>query len=282
MAFKEFPCGCKIEIVNGKYDLRFDEIDLLCPATWDIFKSGKTKGVFQLERQGFMSSKVEPTCLEHLSDLISVIRPGTKNSFIDGKSLTDHYVERKAGREPVEYLHESLREILQNTQGILTYQEQALQIAAKIAGFSLSEADTLRKAIGKKKADVMAEMKIKFLEGSEKTGVVSKSQAEEIFGWIESSQKYSFNKCLSPSTIVETKNGMKTLEEINIGEYVNSPNGYIEVLDKIDQGDNEVFEIELENGYFIECTLNHKFLCNDGNIRPLYEIIDLELEICHE
>ena len=194
MAFKEFPCGCKIEIVNGKYDLRFDKIDLLCPATWDIFKSGKTKGVFQLERQGFMSSKVEPTCLEHLSDLVAIIRPGCKNSFIDGKSLTDHYVERKAGREPVEYLDEALREILQNTQGILTYQEQALQIAAKIAGFSLSEADTLRKAIGKKKADVMAEMKIKFLEGSENTGIVSKSQAEEIFSWIEASQRYSFNK----------------------------------------------------------------------------------------
>lgn len=195
MTTKKFPCGCELELdEEGKYDLTFSKLNLTCLKTWEIFKEGNTKGIFQLERQGFMSSKVDPTELEHLSDLVAIIRPGTKNSFIDGKSLTDHYVERKAGREPVDYLHESLREILQNTQGILTYQEQALQIAAKIAGFSLSEADVLRKAIGKKKADVMAEMKIKFLEGAGKTGVVNKEQAEEIFSWIEASQKYSFNK----------------------------------------------------------------------------------------
>lgn len=112
----------------GEYnDLQYNPdmsyMPLDCPAVWDLFHRGDTKGVFQLERQGYMSKKVAPNNIEELSDLISIIRPGVRNSFLKGKSLADHYVERKHGREPIEYIDDSLEEILKNTQGILCIHE---------------------------------------------------------------------------------------------------------------------------------------------------------------
>jgi len=108
--------------------------------------------------------------------------------------MTQRYVDRSKGEEEVEYLHPSLEDILNTTYGVLVYQEQAMLIAVKLAGFSEMEADNLRKAIGKKKADLMAKVKKAFLEGAESKGIVTKDEAEEIFGWIEKSSRYSFNK----------------------------------------------------------------------------------------
>jgi len=117
----------------------------------------------------------------------------------EGKSVTEHYIDRKNGVEPVEYFHPSLENALSATYGEMVYQEQAMQIARDIAGFNLQQADILRKAIGKKKPEIMAKVKVEFLEGCEKTGIVTKEEAEEIFGWIEKSQRYSFNKSHSVS-----------------------------------------------------------------------------------
>jgi len=125
-------------------------------------------------------------------------------SVIDGKSLTQHYVDRKNGKEEVTYIHESLRPILEKTYGILCYQEQAMQIVQQLAGFNLTEADDLRKAIGKKKADLMTKIKSKFIEGCKKTGIVDEETAKEIFGWIEKSSRYSFNKSHSVSYAVNS------------------------------------------------------------------------------
>ena len=129
--------------------------------TWQLFSEGKTKGIFQLESNlgKSWSKKVAPTNIEELSALIAIIRPGTLKAYVDGKSMTQHYVDRKHGREEVTYLHPSLEEILKPTYGVLVYQEQSMRIAQKIAGFNLQDADLLRKAIGKKKADVMNQVK---------------------------------------------------------------------------------------------------------------------------
>jgi len=172
--------------------------------TWKLFAEGKTKGVFQLESNLGKSwaKKLAPNSIEELSALIAIIRPGTLKSMLDGKSMTQHYVDRKHGREEVEYLHSALEEILKPTYGVLVYQEQAMRIAQKIAGFNLQEADELRKAIGKKKADLMAKVKKKFISGAKKVGTVSKEDAEAIFGWIEKSARYSFNKSHSVSYAV--------------------------------------------------------------------------------
>lgn len=164
--------------------------------TWKLFAEGKTKGIFQLESNlgKSWSKKLQPTNIEELCALISIIRPGTLKAYVDGKSMTQHYVDRKHGKEDVVYFHSSLEDILKPTYGVLIYQEQSMRIAQKVAGFNLQEADTLRKAIGKKKADLMNEVKKAFIEGSVRVGMVTKEEAEQIFEWIEKSSRYSFNK----------------------------------------------------------------------------------------
>tara|TARA_B100001769_G_scaffold272082_1_gene265909 strand:+ start:169 stop:1734 length:1566 start_codon:yes stop_codon:yes gene_type:complete len=172
--------------------------------TWQLFAEGKTKGVFQLESNlgKSWSKKLAPHNIEELSALIAIIRPGCLKAFVDGKSMTQHFIDRKHGREEVTYLHESLEEILAHTYGVLVYQEQSMRIAQKVAGFNLEEADELRKAIGKKKADLMAKVKKNFIAGSKKVKIVNKEEAEEIFGWIEKSARYAFNKSHSISYAV--------------------------------------------------------------------------------
>ena len=172
--------------------------------TWQLFAEGKTKGIFQLESNlgKSWSKKLAPTNIEELSALIAIIRPGTLKAFVDGKSMTQHYVDRKHGREEVTYLHQALEEILKPTYGILVYQEQSMRIAQKIAGFNLQEADVLRKAIGKKNAALMNEVKKSFIEGAQKVNIVTKEESEQIFGWIEKSSRYAFNKSHSVSYAV--------------------------------------------------------------------------------
>ena len=198
-----FECGCKFEVRGGDiiYDPNIETLPLSCEHTWDMISEGNTKGVFQLESQlgRSMSEKTKPRNIEELSDLIAIIRPGCMEAIVDGKSLTQHYIDRKHGIDPVEYFHGALKPILSSTYGILVYQEQALLIARDIGGFNLQEADILRKAIGKKNVSLMAELRNQFIEKAEAKGAVNKEQAEEIFGWIEKSQRYSFNKSHSVS-----------------------------------------------------------------------------------
>jgi DNA polymerase-3 subunit alpha len=171
-------------------------IDYNDEKTWNLFKEGRTKGVFQLESNlgRAWSKRLQPTNIEELGALIALIRPGSLKAVTDGKSMTQHYVDRKMGVDAVKYLHESLTETLKTTKGVLIYQEQSMRIAQELAGFNLQEADVLRKAIGKKKADLMAKVRRDFLAGCEEKGVVNQATAEEIFGWIEKSSRYSFNK----------------------------------------------------------------------------------------
>ena len=172
---------------NNNYD---------CEKTWDLICEGRTKGVFQLESNLGKSwaKRVKPRNIEELAALISLIRPGCLKAITDGKSMTQHYVDRKSGKDEIVYLHESLEPILENPQGVLVYQEQSMRIAQTIAGFDLKEADNLRKAIGKKKADLMADIKTKFMDGAKNEAIVPEETAEEIFGWIEKSNRYAFNK----------------------------------------------------------------------------------------
>ena len=201
---KKFSCGCSFETdAAGSVIFSPDitQLPLSCDATWNMISEGNTKGVFQLESQlgRSMSSQAQPRNIEELSDLVAIIRPGCMEAMVNGKSLTNHYIDRKHGRDSVDYLDASLEPILSSTYGILVYQEQSLLIARDIAGFDLQEADILRKAIGKKNVGLMAELKEKFISGTQKVGKVDKDQAAEIFGWIEKSQRYSFNKSHSVS-----------------------------------------------------------------------------------
>jgi DNA polymerase-3 subunit alpha len=158
-----------------------------------------------------------------------------------------------------------------------------MRIAVKLAGFSETETDNLRKAIGKKKADLMASIRNDFIAGCKNVGLVDEETAKEIFGWIEKSSRYSFNKCLSPYTVVITEDGEKILGEVKVGDKVLAPNGdkdeFVEILDVMNSGLKEVYEIEMEDGKTITCSIDHKFLCSDGKKRPLFEILDGDLDI---
>lgn len=197
--FEYKKCGCRFPLDdNGNiiFDPDITKINLDCKLTWDLISSGNTKGCFQLEsRLGrSMAKKLKPESIEQLSALISIMRPGCLEAVRDNKTVSNHYIDKKNGLESVDYFHPVLEPILSNTFGEMVYQEQAMQIAKDIAGFNLQEADMLRKAIGKKKADEMSKLKDKFIEGCKKIDIISEQQADQIFSWIEKSQRYSFNK----------------------------------------------------------------------------------------
>jgi DNA polymerase-3 subunit alpha len=206
--FFAFDCGCKFRVIDRSGDIpkidfsaNIESLNLECHRTWDLISEGNTKGCFQLEsRLGqMMAKKLKPENIEQLSGLIAILRPGCLESMRDGKSITNHYIDKKNGLESIDYFHMALEPALKTTYGEMIYQEESMQIAHDIAGFDLQEADMLRKAIGKKKPEEMAKLKKKFLTGSKEKNIVTEDQAEEIFGWIEKSQRYSFNKSHSIS-----------------------------------------------------------------------------------
>lgn len=197
----KYSCGCVFKLLDeDKLCIDFDPIhnpiNFECQKTWNLISDGNTKGCFQLEsRLGkSMAKKLKPENIEQLSALISILRPGCLEAIRDGKSVSNHYIDKKNGLESIDYYHRGLEDCLKTTYGEMIYQEQAMEIAKKIAGFDLQEADNLRKAIGKKKPEEMAKLKQKFIQGAEQLQIVNKFEAEEIFGWIEKSQRYSFNK----------------------------------------------------------------------------------------
>lgn len=197
--FEYKKCGCKFALDKNNniiFDPDITKINLECSETWDLISNGNTKGCFQLEsRLGrSMSKKLKPDSIEQLAALISIMRPGCLEAVRDGKTVSSHFIDKKNGLESVDYFHPALENILSNTFGEMVYQEQAMQIAKDLAGFDLQEADMLRKAIGKKKADEMSKLKDKFIKGCNKLAIISNDQADQIFSWIEKSQRYSFNK----------------------------------------------------------------------------------------
>jgi DNA polymerase III subunit alpha len=202
MKYFTYACGCKFpihkegDVTRIEFNPEIENLNLECSRTWNLISEGNTKGVFQLEsRLGKQTAKkLKPENIEQLSGLISILRPGCMEAIRDGKNVTNHYIDRKNREESVDYFHPSLEPILNSTYGEMIYQEQAMNIAKVIAGFNLQEADGLRKAIGKKKPEEMAKIKKKFMNGSKKLGIVTNHEAEQIFGWIEKSQRYSFNK----------------------------------------------------------------------------------------
>jgi DNA polymerase III alpha subunit len=136
----KFSCGCEFEQnENGLpiFNPNIDSLPLNCQKTWDMICEGNTKGVFQLESQLGQSKarEVKPRNIEELSDLNAIIRPGCGDAMVKGKSLTNHYIDRKSGKDAVAYEFEVLEPILKSTYGILVYQEQAMQIAQLVAGF---------------------------------------------------------------------------------------------------------------------------------------------------
>jgi DNA polymerase-3 subunit alpha len=173
----------------GQAGFAFENIPLDDKPTYKLFQDGKTEAVFQFESRGMqgMLRDAKPTRLEDLIALNALYRPGPMD-------LIPSFVARKHGREQVEYPHPAVADMLSETYGIMVYQEQVMQTAQILGGYSLGGADLLRRAMGKKKAEEMAEHREKFRAGALATHGIGQEKADEVFDLMEKFAGYGFNK----------------------------------------------------------------------------------------
>jgi len=167
-----------------------EDLPLDDKATYEVFAKGFTSGVFQFESPGMRDilRRYQPSRLEDLTALNALYRPGP----IQG-GMVDDFIERKWGRRAVQYDFPELKELLEETYGVIVYQEQVMQISNRIAGYSLGDADLLRRAMGKKKPEEMAKQRERFIQGSVERGFQQK-KVEKIFDLMEQFAGYGFNK----------------------------------------------------------------------------------------
>lgn len=201
-----FDCGCRVELDPLIPITYFADTQQNCPITWKMLCDGDTKGIFQVESKlgKKWCMRIKPDDVQSLSDLIALVRPGCLKAMIGNKSMTDHYADRRNHLEEIEYIHESIKDILAPTLQIIVYQEQILQISKLVGNFDLKEADELRRGIGKKKAEILAKMRDLFVEKATALGVLTHDEAVHLFELIEASNRYSFNASHSVSYATQT------------------------------------------------------------------------------
>lgn len=175
---------------QGKPPLDLDNIELTDPATYRLLSAGDTTGVFQLESSGMkdLLVRLKPECFDDIIALVALYRPGPMES-----GMIDDYVARKHGRKAVEYMVPELEPILKETYGVIVYQEQVMKIAGELANYSMAEADVLRKAMGKKIPEIMADHSQRFVQGA-KDNKIPADRAKKLFDLIEKFGGYGFNK----------------------------------------------------------------------------------------
>jgi DNA polymerase-3 subunit alpha len=171
-------------------ELDLDGVPLDDPEIYRLFCEGRTNGIFQFESAGMkdLLRRAQPSKFEDLAAFNALYRPGALSV-----GMVEEYIQRKTGRKKVRLILPETRPILEETYGVIAYQEQVMQIAVEIAGFTMGEADVLRKAMGKKKAEVMAEQKEKFVAGAVGRGF-ARAKAQELWEYIEPFAGYGFNK----------------------------------------------------------------------------------------
>ena len=248
--------------------------------THKLFRAGNLEGIFQLESDGMkqITKDLKPSGIEDLSSISALYRPGPLDA-----GLIPIFIDRKHGREKVSYQHPLLENILKETYGVIVYQEQIMKIAQELAGYSLGEADLLRRAMGKKKVAEMEKHREKFIDGSAKTGV-PQAVAEDLFEQMIKFAEY----CLSYDTEVLTDRGVMKIGEIVERKFY----GMVYSVDKEsgtiyqqfikqwhDRGEQEIFEYTLENGAVIKATKDHKFMTSDRQMLPIDEIFERGLDL---
>jgi DNA polymerase-3 subunit alpha len=179
--------------------LNMDTLPLDDPKTYELFSAGLTDGVFQFESSGMKDilRKFKPSSIEHLTALNALYRPGPI-----GGGMIDDFIKRKHGVKKIEYELSELKTVLEETYGVIVYQEQVMQIANIVAGYSLGEADLLRRAMGKKKAEEMAAQRQKFVGGARSKGFKDEKKITRIFDLMEQFAGYGFNKSHSAAYAV--------------------------------------------------------------------------------
>ncbi|MBN2159432.1 MAG: DNA polymerase III subunit alpha [Spirochaetes bacterium] len=182
-------CVELIRATEGK-ELDISAIPLDDRDTYHLLQKAETKGVFQLESSGMQTllRRLGPTCFEDIIAIVALFRPGPLNS-----GMADDFIKRKRNPKLVQYPHQSLEPVLRDTLGVVVYQEQVMRISQIIAGFTMPEADKLRKAMGKKDIAIINALEEKFLSGAQKNGI-NKNLAESLYDMIKKFGEYGFNK----------------------------------------------------------------------------------------
>jgi DNA polymerase III alpha subunit/intein/homing endonuclease len=247
--------------------------------------SGKAETVFQINTNSMAPfiKRIKPKSIVDLATILALVRPGPMD-FIDpitGRSMAEEYMWRREGRSKGEI--EVLNQMIPDTYGILCFQEDLTLIAKKMAGFDPQKAETLRKHMCKKNMRPLEAMKPDFISGSLSNGY-SQHDVETVWEMMVKFGQYGFS-CIAGDQLIQTSSGLKRMDEVINGDF------YVAYLDQNKKiryekpshgqlmGEKEVFEIELEDGTFIKCTEDHKFL-TDGNWKTAKEIIkDQKIEV---
>ncbi len=258
---------------NRHETIDVDDIPMDDLKTYQLLAKGELEGIFQLESSGMRQvvRDLKPSNLEDISSILALYRPGPLDA-----GLIPKFINRKHGREAIEYQDKILEPILNETYGIMVYQEQIMKIAQEMAGYSLGQADLLRRAMGKKKISEMQKHSELFVEGAGKNGV-SKQVATELFDQMVLFAEY----CLSADTEVLTVEygwvpiGQLVSEQLEVQVFTRHPKGYLytqPIRQWHHRGDREVFEYDLEDGTTLRATADHRFMTAKGQMLPIDQI----------
>jgi len=262
------------------FELDADQIPIDDLKTFQLLGRGQLEGIFQLESSGMRQvvRDLKPSNLEDISSILALYRPGPLDA-----GLIPLFINRKHGREKIEYQHSSLEPILRETYAVLVYQEQIMKVAQDLAGYSLGQADLLRRAMGKKKISEMQKHREIFVDGAAKNGVKPKI-AEALFDQMVLFAEY----CLSYDTELLTIEygpmpiGKIVEQGINCTVYSVNSNGNVytqSIAQWHHRGQQEVFEYCLEDGSIIRATKDHKLMTTDGQMLPIDEIFQRGLNL---
>lgn len=260
---------------NRQLDLDIDRVPMNDPEAFQLLARGELEGIFQLESSGMRQvvKDLKPSNLEDISSILALYRPGPLDA-----GLIPKFINRKHGREKIDYPHELIKPILEETYGIMVYQEQIMKIAQDMAGYSLGEADLLRRAMGKKKVAEMEKHREIFIEGAFKKGV-DKKISEDLFEQMVLFAEY----CLSYDTPVLTLEygwlpiGQVVQEQIECQVFSINERGHLytqPIAQWHHRGQQEVFEYTLADGATIQATAEHQFMTMDGQMYPIQQIFE--------
>ncbi|HEY2993867.1 MAG TPA: DNA polymerase III subunit alpha, partial [Methylomirabilota bacterium] len=240
-------------------ELSLDGLPLDDAKTYTLLSEAKTFGVFQLESSGMREALkgLRPERLEDVIAMVSLYRPGPMELIPD-------FIARKHGRARITYEHPAMETFTRETYGIMVYQEQIMQIASEMAGFTMGEADTLRRAMGKKDRELMAKQREKFITGCKERGTAP-SKSERVWELMEKFAGYGFNKCLSADAMIEMADGTrKPITAIRNGDKVLTKDGVFAAKRVRPSGVRAVGKLTLANGMAVRCTPDHPIFTQRG------------------
>jgi DNA polymerase III subunit alpha len=250
-----------VKLLRGSrgIELEFDQVPLDDAKTYELLGEAKTFGVFQLESAGMRDALrgLRPERLEDVIAIVSLYRPGPMELIPD-------FINRRHGRAKITYEHPAMETFTRETYGIMVYQEQIMQIASEMAGFTMGEADTLRRAMGKKDRELMAQQRDKFIAGCRERNTAA-AKAERVWELMEKFAGYGFNKCLTADTMIEMADGsQKAITEIVDGDRVLTKDGVFTAQGVRPSGLRPVGRLSVANGRAIRCTADHPIFALRG------------------